>query len=100
MWQGILQIRAHIDVPWCIYEDFNSPLHSEDRLGGNPIAESKTKDFQKIVEDLNLVDMKATGGHFTSANKHVWSKIDRAISNEVWVMQYGSITAQFQEQIL
>ncbi|KAF3642699.1 hypothetical protein FXO38_20978 [Capsicum annuum] len=97
MWKGILQIGALIDVPWCICGDFNTPLHKDDRRGGNPIVEAETRDFQKAVEDLNLVDMKATGRQFTWTNKHVWSKIDRVICNEEWVIRYGSITEQFLE---
>ncbi|KAF3672647.1 hypothetical protein T459_05081 [Capsicum annuum] len=97
MWKGILQIGALIDVPWCICGDFNTPLHKDDRRGGNSIVEAETRDFQKAVEDLNLVDMKATGRQFTWTNKHVWSKIDRVICNEEWVIRYGSITEQFLE---
>ncbi|PHU26264.1 hypothetical protein BC332_04596 [Capsicum chinense] len=88
MWKGILQIGALIDVLWCICGDFNTPLHKDDRRGGNPIVEAETRDFQKAVEDLNLVDMKATGRQFTWINKHVWSNIDRVICNEEWVMRF------------
>ncbi|KAM3266961.1 hypothetical protein P3L10_003956 [Capsicum annuum] len=56
-------------------------------MGRNQIVEAETRDFQKKVEDLNLVDMKATGRQFTWTNKHVYSKIDKAICNEEWVMR-------------
>lgn len=64
---------------------------------GQPIIDAETKDFQETMEMLKLVDKKAYGRHYTWTNKHVWSKIDRAICNEDWVLKYGSLIAQLLE---
>lgn len=34
LWDGIIKIGAAMSMPWCICRDFNSPLTSEDRIGG------------------------------------------------------------------
>lgn len=65
IWQGITRIGAQIDIPWCVCGEFNFSLNSEDRVVGQPIVESDIIDFDKIVEELNMVDMKHTGKHFT-----------------------------------
>lgn len=41
--------------------------------------------------------MKATGRVFTWTNRHIWSKIDRALCNEECI-SYGHITTQFEEK--
>lgn len=72
-------------------------------MGGQPVIDYETKHFQEIMKALNLVDMKALnlvdmkalGRHFTWTNNHVWSEIDNAICNDMWVMDYGGIVAQF-----
>ncbi|PHT65887.1 hypothetical protein T459_30312 [Capsicum annuum] len=95
LWKGLGQIRANIIIPWCICGDFNLPLTSEDRIGGQLIHDYETRDFQEMMDRLNLVDMKAMGRYFTWTNKHIWSKIDRDVCNNRWIMQYGGVTAQF-----
>ncbi|KAM3395852.1 hypothetical protein P3S68_004858 [Capsicum galapagoense] len=82
MWQGLHRIRALIDVPWCICGDFNSPLTSADRVGGQSTVKAETKEFQETMDMMKLVDMKAYGRRYSWTNKHVWFKIDRAICNE------------------
>ncbi|KAM3222421.1 hypothetical protein P3L10_021691 [Capsicum annuum] len=82
MWQGLHRIGALIDVPWCIYRDFNSPLTSADRVGGQSTVKAETKEFQETVDMMKLVDMKAYERRYSWMNKHMWFKIDRAICNE------------------
>nr|XP_033516233.1 uncharacterized protein LOC108947930 [Nicotiana tomentosiformis] len=49
------------------------------------------------MDSLCLCDMKATGRFFTWSNRHVCSRIDRAICNDKWTVKYGSITAHFRK---
>lgn len=41
--------------------------------------------------------MKSTGRRYTWTNGHIWSRIDRALCNDSWVIQHGTLTAQFKE---
>jgi len=64
----------------------------EDRIGGQPVADVQ------LFDTYALTDMKATARQFTWKYRHVWSKIDRAICNDKWIINYGNdITTQFKE---
>lgn len=58
-------------MPWCICGDFNFVLGSKDQKGGQPLYDNETRDFKVVMDNLNLMDMKAMGRHFTWTNKHV-----------------------------
>lgn len=84
LWEGLKLIGSTITMPWSICGDFNSPLTSEDRIGGQLINDNEIRDFQAMMNVLNLVDIKTMGRHFTWTNKHIWSKL-----TELSVMIFG-----------
>nr|XP_016489984.1 PREDICTED: uncharacterized protein LOC107809777 [Nicotiana tabacum] len=88
LWAGLLRVGSVINEPWCICGDFNTPLHTTDKTGGQPVTEYETREFQKVLNSLNLTDMKASGRFYTWTNRHVWSRIDRALCNAPWIMEF------------
>ncbi|KAK6795540.1 hypothetical protein RDI58_008994 [Solanum bulbocastanum] len=71
LWQELLRIGPTITEPWCICRDYNSPLLDLDRIGGQHVSESETKDLQQVINVLNLTDMKSTGRRYTWTNGHI-----------------------------
>lgn len=58
--------------PWLILGDFNSILHLEDRLGGNPISWTKIVDFSTCVENSGLMELPHQGVDKPRVIKEVW----------------------------
>ncbi|XP_019239018.1 PREDICTED: uncharacterized protein LOC109219060 [Nicotiana attenuata] len=66
--------------------DFNSILGVEDRMHGNDVHENETRDFKETIEDCNLAELPTVGREYTWTNGHVFSRIDRAIVNDSWMI--------------
>ncbi|KAK6780331.1 hypothetical protein RDI58_022515 [Solanum bulbocastanum] len=50
LWSNLTQIGVGIRNPWAILGDFNAVLHSEDRLGGNPVTLAEVAEFEGRTE--------------------------------------------------
>ncbi|KAH0652632.1 hypothetical protein KY289_030310 [Solanum tuberosum] len=85
--------------PWLIIGDFNSILHAEDRLGGNPVSFAEVVDFAKCVEDCGLIELPHHGNQYTWSDKgneeRIYSKIDWALINDEWLTSMPSSKATF-----
>ncbi|XP_021732307.1 uncharacterized protein LOC110699123 [Chenopodium quinoa] len=57
MWEGIRNISIQ-HSPWLYAGDFNSVLHTSDRLYGTDVTDYETRDFQSLVDDLDLTEIK------------------------------------------
>ncbi|KAH0679668.1 hypothetical protein KY284_020753 [Solanum tuberosum] len=62
--------------------DFNAVLRSEDTKGGNQVQDTEVKDFEIMLINTRLNELRFIGRFFTWTNSHVHSKIDRAIFGE------------------
>ncbi|XP_021722697.1 uncharacterized protein LOC110690173 [Chenopodium quinoa] len=58
LWEGIRSISIQ-HSPWLCAGDYNSVLHTSDRLYGNNVTDYETRDFQSLVDDLDLTEIKA-----------------------------------------
>ncbi|KAH0780953.1 hypothetical protein KY290_000551 [Solanum tuberosum] len=74
-----------ITKPWAILGDFNDVLHSEDRLGGNPVTLAEVAEFQEWLDVCVLEEMASTGSTYTWNDKwkhnRVYSKLDWVFIN-------------------
>jgi hypothetical protein len=50
---------------WIIGGDFNIILYLEEKKGGNRRLNKNSEGFQKIIEDLHLIDIEARNDTFT-----------------------------------
>ncbi|KAJ8437171.1 hypothetical protein Cgig2_010932 [Carnegiea gigantea] len=69
LWEDLKALSQSLEDPWCVLEDFNSVLHQRERIGG-----------------IEVIDGECSyeGAFFTWTNKTIWSRIDRALHNELW----------------
>jgi len=50
MWESLLDISHHMNEAWCIIGDFNAILYKEDRMGGNEVQSTETKELEDFIE--------------------------------------------------
>ncbi|XP_070020234.1 uncharacterized protein [Nicotiana sylvestris] len=72
--------------PWLLMGDFNSILGVDDRMHGSEVQDNETKDFKEVIEDCSLAELPTVGKTYTWTNGHVYSRIDRAIVNDIWMI--------------
>ncbi|KAJ8422223.1 hypothetical protein Cgig2_027508 [Carnegiea gigantea] len=78
--------------------DFNSVLHQGDRIGGVEVNDGETKDFVECMQHCTLQEFNYEGPFFTWTNKIIWSKIDRALHNELWYEAFAYTHVQLKAQ--
>lgn len=57
LWDYLLQVNGTIKEAWLVLGDFNSVLHKEDRIGGNPVTWVEVEDFAHCIEECGLVQL-------------------------------------------
>lgn len=98
------QLRMEIDrVPSLIVGDFNATLKQHERRGTLSTAspEDALIDF---VEEMEVIDSPATGCFFTWTNRRsgedsIVVKLDRAMTNSLWVEIFPATKAHFFEPL-
>lgn len=95
MWDTLRDVGKDGKQPWLVMGDFNSALQEEDRLGQSQKSAYATRDFQDCCLDLGLEDLRYMGAKYTWTNGHYWSKIDRALCNQPWLIEGLHATAHF-----
>ncbi|XP_020243224.1 uncharacterized protein LOC109821449 [Asparagus officinalis] len=104
---GLLHHRRVINQPKTLHfvgGDFNAITNGDERLGGAPVTGADTEDFQQFISSSQLVHIKTTGCFYTWNNKQeaesrIWSRLDRVLINELWIMQYTSSQADFLQPV-
>lgn len=89
LWQGLRMIARDCTGPWVVMGDFNALSSVEDRIGA-VVRVGEIAPMLSCFNDCGLVDIKATGRHFTWNNKQegearVYSRIDRVLVTSSWL---------------
>ncbi|XP_070017102.1 uncharacterized protein LOC142172443 [Nicotiana tabacum] len=79
-------IEKQVREPWLLMEDFNSIMGAEDRMQGRDVQDSETKDIREVIEECNLAELPTIGRSYTWTNSHVFSRIDKALVNDKWML--------------
>lgn len=102
LWNEIKQHCKIAQGPWMIGGDFNNVLHTNERIG-SVVQWHEIRDFQECVNTCGVQDIKAIGSFFTWNNKHeadtrVFSRIDRLLVNDDWLIQFPNAYAYFMPE--
>lgn len=95
LWDRLREFGYDGAKPWLVCGDFNNLLQLEDRIGGVQPKAYEIDDFLNCCVDLGLVDIKYLGARYTWNNGRTWSKIDRAMCNQCWLMEGNYALANF-----
>ncbi|XP_020272601.1 uncharacterized protein LOC109847772 [Asparagus officinalis] len=115
LWRKLLEYKQNVTGPWIIGGDFNTIASSEEKIGGLPVSEADTEDFQNFINTGQLMHLRTTGCYFTWCNKQeaesriwtrldrckqeaesrIWTRLDRCLINEDWVHLYTSSQVEY-----
>ncbi|KAL7175699.1 hypothetical protein ACSBR2_029314 [Camellia fascicularis] len=79
LWDSLVNLHSHYPNPWCVGRDFNEIRFLSERKGCSRI-EKEMKEFNELVEQLELTDLPTLGRQYTWCNAlegDRWSRIDR-----------------------
>ncbi|XP_074265652.1 uncharacterized protein LOC141588096 [Silene latifolia] len=102
LWQSLQLMHQVVAGPWVVMGDFNSVLAMDERIGSE-ISVVEMRDFQDCVDTCGIGDIPAHGSFFTWNNKQevgdlVFSRIDRAMVNDDWLIKYPDTLTMFHPE--
>ncbi|XP_022842022.1 uncharacterized protein LOC111365716 [Olea europaea var. sylvestris] len=85
LWNNIMDFNANVSLPWMILGDFNDVLKFNEKNNGAEVTPYEIQDFANCCLHAGLTNVRSIGCLYTWTNNSVWSKIDRAMVNDIWV---------------
>ncbi|XP_022889220.1 uncharacterized protein LOC111404680 [Olea europaea var. sylvestris] len=95
LWNNIMEFNAQVSLPWMILGDYNNVLKFDENCNGADVTPYKIKDFENCCLHVGLTDVRSIGCYYTWTNNSVWTKIDRAMVNDIWVQNGACVDANF-----
>ncbi|XP_058775103.1 uncharacterized protein LOC131649355 [Vicia villosa] len=97
LWDELKSLASNINVPWMVAGDFNDIAHISEKRGGVLAATNRCGLFRKRMNDCMLSDLESHGPKFTwrgpvfQGGQHIIEKLDRAMSNDLWRVQFPDV---------
>ncbi|XP_028074483.1 uncharacterized protein LOC114276846 [Camellia sinensis] len=91
LWKSLVGIHHHFPNPWCVGGDFNEIRFMGERKGCLS-RDRGMKDFNELVEKLELTDMPLLGRQYTWFNAmdgNRWRRIDRFLLDVKWLEKFS-----------
>ncbi|XP_022042279.1 uncharacterized protein LOC110944943 [Helianthus annuus] len=101
LWNDLCKHNLFVgDKPWVMLGDFNSILFLDDSLSGTSTSNIGTREFKECVNNIEMVDVKSSGLHYTWTNKQkkgkaIFRKIDRVMGNSSFIDVFPDAAACF-----
>ncbi|KAJ8432333.1 hypothetical protein Cgig2_032340 [Carnegiea gigantea] len=73
---------------WYVLGDFNSILHSGDKIRGNEVLDSEIRGVSDCMEVRGLHEIRSYRAYFSWSNKTIWSRINRELVYLSWYVEY------------
>jgi len=86
LWSNIKEVGLACQQPWLVLGDFNSVLQDGERCNGADVSPYETRDLFECCLEAGLSDIQSMGCYFTWSNNTVWSKLDRVMVNNAWLL--------------
>lgn len=97
LWNSLHTMTSSISLPWILCGDFNSIMRADERTGGTDVSEAEMMDFKVFINTNFISEMKTFGSFYTWTNRHVCSRIDHVLCNDLCLNNYGYIAAEVRE---
>ncbi|KAM3253124.1 hypothetical protein P3L10_007194 [Capsicum annuum] len=75
--------------------DFNAILRGEDR--NTTVMDAEIREFEILMTNAGLYELKTIGRFFTWTDSHVHSKIDRALVNGAWMSKWPHLEMEIKD---
>lgn len=92
-WDTLDKIVSSFTGAWMVIGDFNVVPTSEDKIGGQVVAESSKGGLRRVINNNGLIDVGFEGFAFTWNNRlgglaNIQERLDRGFSNETWKLMF------------
>ncbi|KAK9667762.1 hypothetical protein RND81_13G009700 [Saponaria officinalis] len=99
LWDNLCSLSSTVQE-WLVLGDFNVIRDISERLSSSPPNLDDILVFNNCLLHCGLMDLQSSGCEFTWTNKQdgaarVWSKLDRAMVNNLWLAKFSSTFANF-----
>ncbi|VVA22881.1 PREDICTED: reverse mRNAase [Prunus dulcis] len=90
LWREIVCLKPTNNHLWLMLGDFNSICSMNEKVGGSLETSQAMRNFNKFIDDCEVVSLAATGVPFTWCNGHhdntiIYERLDRALANPDWM---------------
>lgn len=91
--QELRMIKQQIPEKWLVIGDFNMILSAEDKSNNN-LNRRLMGEFRKLINDLELKELRLRGRKFTWSNDTTQTRIDRAFCTVEWDLMLPNCSLQ------
>lgn len=95
LWDLLNRIKSRIGISWVVIRDFNEGIHLLETLEGHFLMARAMKS-KEVMETCSLMDLGSKGQKYTwhiyiYVVIHIAERLDRAIVNCDWRMQFPEV---------
>ncbi|XP_026384408.1 uncharacterized protein LOC113279992 [Papaver somniferum] len=92
-WEGMSNLIASTETPWCMIGDLNVLISSHEKHGGSQNLDINCKEFRNLIQDRDAIDLGFGGPPFTWSRRtihyaSVYERLDREMCNSLWKLQF------------
>lgn len=96
LWQTLSSINSSNNLPWLCMGDFNEVLYYRGKVGRRETDRHRMVAFRNFIDSCSLMDMESKGCKFTWSNNRegndlVKKRLDRALCNWAWRVQFPNV---------
>ncbi|KAJ9183977.1 hypothetical protein P3X46_007769 [Hevea brasiliensis] len=88
LWPELNSLVSSNSISWLLGGDFNALLHPSDRKGGSLNKLGVCKLFSNWFKANDMHDLGFKGPTFTWSRGSLWERLDRAICNTTWRLNF------------
>ncbi|PPR92751.1 hypothetical protein GOBAR_AA27918 [Gossypium barbadense] len=102
-WDMLRRVKGTVNEGWIVAGDFNAILNNAEKEGGRRKPRSSMEDFCKLIEEMELLDVKTKNGWFMWTNNRkgldlVKERLDRFLKSENLVGNMPFLTTKIVRQ--
>ena len=88
LWINLNRLASGMGDPWLIGGDFNAFIHASEKMGGSSRRQGTCSLFSEWINNNSLYDLGFKGTKFTWSIGSVAERLDRTISNGLWLNKF------------
>ncbi|XP_026380271.1 uncharacterized protein LOC113275053 isoform X2 [Papaver somniferum] len=99
IWAELESVSSLSGCSWMVLGDFNSFLHSHEKIGGNPLSLSQSQELNAVFNQCGLIDLASSGPRFTWNNHQIGhhnikERLDRVAANGSFQVLFPLVQVQ------